>query len=154
MNLQLHLQETAIRLQAPHAAAVLLPLSLDDLLAAGLSRLPPGEVALEQAIQRVEDALMPAIPALRQPGATGLECADPVLAPLLAASGRAPGTAATLSIDDVEEVFNRLARVAAGVPAHSLGLPAHPGFAAALVVVRELLHHVGLAALRLLPATA
>lgn len=154
MNLQLHLQEAAIRLQAPHAAAVLLPLSLDDLLAAGLSRFPPGEVALEQAIQRVEDALMPAIPALRQPRATGLECADPVLAPLLAASGRAPGTAATVSIDDVEEVFNRLARVAAGVPAHSLGLPAHPGFAAALVVVRELLHHVGLAALRLLPATA
>lgn len=150
MNLQLHLQEAAIRLQAPHAAAVLLPLSLDDLLAAGLSVFPPGEAALEQAIQRVEDALMPAIPALRQPGATGLECADP----LLAASGRAPGTVATLSIDDVEEVFNRLARVAAGVPAHSLSLPAHPGFAAALVVVRELLHHVGLPALRLLPATA
>ena len=39
------------------------------------------------------------------------------------------------------------------LPAHRLGLPAHPGFAAALVVVRELLHHVGLAALRLLPAT-
>ncbi|MGX9718841.1 hypothetical protein [Stenotrophomonas acidaminiphila] len=152
MTLRLHLQEATIRLQAAHAAAVVLPLSLDDLLAAGLERFPPRAAALEQAIQLTEDALMPAIPALRQPPATLLECADPVLAPLLPATGRDAGATATLSIAEVEEVFDRLARVAAGVPAHSLGLPAHPGFAAALVVVRELLHHVGLAALRVMPA--
>jgi hypothetical protein len=153
MNLRLHLEEDPIRLQPPQGAAVVLPLSLDGLLAAGLDVFPPGGAALEQAIQLAEDALMPAIPAMRQSPAARLDCADPVLAPLLPASGRDPLAAATLSIGDVEEVFDRLARVATGVPAHSLGLPAQPRFAAALVVVRELLHHVGLPALRVLPAT-
>ncbi len=153
MNLQLHLQENPIRLQPPQGAAVVLPLSLADLLAAGLHAFPPQPSALEQAIQCVEDVLMPAIPALRHPAPVLLECADPVLAPLWAASGRVPGTVVTLSIADVENVFERLARVAAGVPAHSLGLPAQPRFAAALVVVRELLHHIPVPALRLRPAT-
>lgn len=152
MNLRLHLQGNPIRLQPPQGAAVVLPLSLDGLLAAGLENFPPGGAALEQAIQQVEDALMPAIPALRDRPATLLECADPVLAPLLPAAGRDPLAAATLSIAEVENVFDRLARVAAGVPARSLGLPGQPRFAAALVVVRELLHHVGLPALRVLPA--
>lgn len=154
MNLRLHLQEETIRLQAPHAATVVLPLSLDDLLAAGLEAFPPGSAALEQAIQLVEDALMPAIPSLRHPPAMLLECADPVLAPLLPATGRDLMAAATLSITDVEDVFDRLTRVAAGVPARSLGVPDQPGFAAALVVVRELLHHIGLPALRVMPAAA
>ena len=51
MNLQLHLQENPIRLQPPQGAAVVLPLSLADLLAAGLHAFPPQPSALEQAIQ-------------------------------------------------------------------------------------------------------
>ena len=42
MNLQLHLQETAIRLQAPHAAAVLLPWIVLAGVEAAVRRVAPG----------------------------------------------------------------------------------------------------------------
>lgn len=141
MTTRLFLDATPIRLQPPHGAPVTLPLSLEQLLAAGLRHFPPAEVALEQAIALTEDALMPRIPALRAAPPDVLQLADPSLQALPALLGRSAPV--TLQLDDVEQAFNRLADVAAGLPARSLGVPEQPRFVAALLVVRELMHHVG-----------
>ena len=150
--MHLYLQEDLIRLRAGQTTDISLPLSLSSLLEAGLQHFPPSEQALEQAIASIEDALMPWIPALRQDSLEVLECADPALAPLPGMLGYPQQAIWELGIDEVEQAFNQLAQVAAGMPARSQGLPERADFVAALVVVRELMHHVGWEQLRLLEA--
>ena len=150
--MHLYLQEEAIRLQAGQSTDISLSLSLPSLLEAGLQHFPPSEQAMEQAIASTEDALMPWIPALRLDSLEVLGCADAVLAPLPGVLGYPPQAICELDIDEVERAFNQLAQVAAGMPAKSLDLPERPDFVAALVVVRELMHHVGWEQLRLLEA--
>ncbi|WP_313319237.1 hypothetical protein [Stenotrophomonas sp.] len=147
--MHLYLQEDQIRLQAGHTTNIRLPLSLASLLADGLQRFPPSEQALEQAIASTEDALMPWIPALRLEPDAVLECADAVLAPLPELLVYPAQPILELDIDEVERAFNQLAQVAAGTPAKNAGLPERADFVAALVVVRELMHHVGWEQLRL-----
>lgn len=149
MNTRLHLGSTPIRLEPVDGEAIVLPLSLQQLLDAGLQRFPPGEIALEQCIAMTEDALMPHVAALRQHPLEVLEVADDALVPLPALLGQSAGTAHTFAIDTVEQAFNLLADVTAGLPAHCAGFPEQPRFVTALLVVRELMHHVGWSALRL-----
>lgn len=148
--MQLHLQEDLIRLQAGQTTNISLPLSLSSLLEAGLQRFPPSELALEQAIAATEDALMPWIPALRMDPSEVLESSDPVLALLPGVLAYPPQAICELDIEEVERAFNQLAQVAAGMPAKNLDIPERADFVAALVVVRELMHHVGWQQLRLL----
>ena len=148
--MHLQLEDGPIRLHAGASTDIRLPLSLAALLEAGLLHFPPSEQALEQAIASTEDALMPWIPALRQESLEVLECGDAVLAPLADVLGYPRQAIAELEIDEVERAFNQLAEVAAGMPAKSQGIPEQADFVAALVVVRELMHHVGWQQLRLL----
>ncbi len=152
--MHLYLQEDLIRLRAGQTTDISLPLSLSSLLEAGLRHFPPTERALEQAIASTEDALMPWIPALRQDSLEVLECVDAALVPLPGVLGYPQQPIWELDIEEVERAFNQLAQVAAGMPAKSLGLPERADFVAALVVVRELMHHVGWQQLRLLEAGA
>ena len=141
MTTRLYLHATPITLQPAHGEAIALALSLDRLLADGLARFPPGEAAIERAIATTEDALMPHVAALRAHPLEVLWVADDGLAALPTLLGDEART--RWHIDAVERAFNLLADVAAGLPAHRAGLPAQPRFIAALVVVRELMHHVG-----------
>ncbi len=141
MATRLYLDATPIRLQPAQGDVVTLPLSLAQLLAEGLGRFPPSEHALEQAIATTEDALMPQVPALRMHPQELLQLADPSLSTLPAMLGRME--AATFHIDEVEQAFNQVVDVAAGMPARSLGVPEESHFVAALLVVRELMHHAG-----------
>lgn len=151
--MQLHLEQDPIRLQPGNGADITLPLTLAALLDDGLQRFPPSEVALERAIADIEDALMPQIPALRAHPHMQLACADAVLEPLiqlLALPSRPVQVRVwMLEIEQVEHAFNQIARVAAGLPANAVGLTERPEFVAALLVVRELMHHVGWRQLRL-----
>jgi hypothetical protein len=151
--MQLHLEQDPIRLQPGQGPDICLPLSLTALLDDGLQRFPPSEVALERAIARTEDALMPQIPAMRAHPHVQLACADAVLEPLagLLALPVQPVRVRVwmLEIEQVEHAFNQIARVAAGLPASAVGLAERPDFVAALLVVRELMHHVGWRQLRL-----
>jgi len=148
-RMQLYLQEELIRLRAGHSTDISLPLSLSSLLDAGLRQFPPSGSAMEQAIASTEDALMPWIPALRQETLEVLECADAVLAPLPGVLGYPQQAVLELDIEEIERAFQQLAQVAAGMPAKSQGIPERADFVAALVVVRELMHHVGWRQLRL-----
>lgn len=149
MDTRLYLASAPIRLEPADGTAIVLPLSLQQLLDTGLQRFPPGGIALEQGIAMTEDALMPHVAALRQHPLEVLNVADDALAPLPALLGQSTGTAHTFGIDAVEQAFNLMADVAAGLPAHHVGLPEQPRFVAALLVVRELMHHVGWSALKL-----
>lgn len=118
----------------------------------------PTEAQLEQAIMLVEDAVMPLarlIPAsnvfvTRDPcllavgqHALGLEDVPAAMGD----NGRLP----VLSREAVEAQFDVLARQAAHVHLPLGDLPQSPRWAAALLILREVLHHWQLGAVRLLP---
>lgn len=115
----------------------------------------PTPLALETAIAAVEDEVYAAHRRYRTcmpegPAATPLS-ADPGLHEAATLAGIAPGPWRVLPLDAVERLFNRLAAVSEGRPAAHEGLPESPAFAARLLVLRELMHHMPFAAVVLVP---
>lgn len=98
---------------------------------------PPTAVEIERAIDLVEDAL----------GASGLahgargELA--VAGPLPLAALGLTGGIVRLSRDAVEARFERLAAAAIGQPGAAAGMTLDAPGAAALLILRECLHHLG-----------
>lgn len=114
-------------------------------LAAGLRHDPPTALEIEQAIEQVEDAIMPL--RARLPAGLRLASAEPLLRALAQHAGLADP--AWLPIDAVERLFDRLAARAQGRPAGQDALPTDARHAAALILLRELLHHWGLGGIAL-----
>lgn len=117
--------------------AVELPIGPQGLTQDALRHDPPTAAELERAIDLVEDALA------RWPGAPPaggeLVTADPLLR-ALPGLGR-PGS--TLGRDAVEALFQRLASRALGTPVAVAELPNGGAIAAALLILRECMHHLG-----------
>lgn len=97
----------------------------------------PGGSAEEPAGEPVRDADAPAW------------SADAGLHALATLAGIAPGPVRQLPLDAMERLFNRLASVAQGRPAAHEGLPENGAFAARLLVLRELMHHMPFASITL-----
>jgi hypothetical protein len=114
----------------------------------GFRHQPPDAKDLERAIEKVEDEVMKARNLLRAP--VVLYTTDVVLQEVVRAATDGASRAARLPIEDVERLFNRLADRAAGRPATQDTLPPEPEFAAALLILRELLHHTGQPAIEVL----
>ncbi|NSL53557.1 hypothetical protein [Uliginosibacterium aquaticum] len=103
--------------------------------------MPPSALALEEAIAVVEDQLAPLARQLRPAARLHLLlAADAALQPLFA--GRE-----WLSREAVEQQFRLLAEVAEGFPLSASGLPDDASFAASLLILREVMHHLGFAEL-------
>lgn len=103
---------------------------------------------LEQAIMAVEDEI--ARVALRGDAATPLVSDDAALVELARVAGVGGALPLRVDIAAVENAFERLAQVAQGGPRAASGLPggeAGRAFAARLLIVRELMHHLGFATL-------
>ena len=150
--LTLRFQELVTQVQsAPKADLTVnlsLPLSADALARDLLRHAPPSPLEIERAIERVEDAVMPA--RARLPAALRLQTSDARLRAMVGAAGAARADAPVwLDIDTVEQIFNRLVARAQGRPASQDPLPVDGPSAARLVIVRELLHHWRLDGLRL-----
>jgi hypothetical protein len=96
---------------------------------------PATAAELEAAIETAEDGLMPVVRSLA--GGASLVTAMPEIA-------KAAGSG-TLDMAAVQTLFDRLADVASGMPAARLGIPPTREFAAALILLRELMHHGGFA---------
>ena len=148
----LRFQELVTQVQsAPKADLTVnlsLPLSADALARDLLRHAPPSPLEIERAIERVEDAVMPA--RARLPAALRLQTDDARLRALVGAASAARADAPVwLDIDTVEQIFNRLVARAQGRPASQDPLPVDGPSAARLVIVRELLHHWRLDGLRL-----
>ena len=136
----LQFQELATLVQWAPAAEMLeelaMPVSADQLARDVLRNAPPSPLQIEQAIEWVEDAVMPA--RARLPATLRVQTGDA----LLRAMASAPdGEALWLPADAVEQLFNRLAARAEGRPAAQDSLPVDGASAARLVILRELLHH-------------
>ena len=123
----------------------LLPTGIAPLVT-GFRHHMPSALALENAIADVEDAVMPAgqwLPA----GASLLQTADPLLLQLIhSATGNPQATQA--SREAIENLFEVLARQSLQ-PGHvDAQLPQSPELAAALLILREAMHHWGMSTLQ------
>lgn len=134
-RLRLHAQATVIEFD--DGPTVTLPVGPSGLAAAVLRHDPPTAAELEHAIDRVEDALAGSRLAAADRGE--LVISDALL---LALPGfDAPG--AGLGRDAVEALFQRLASRALGTPVAAAELPHGRDVAAALLILRECMHHLG-----------
>ena len=103
-------------------------------------RATPSPLELENAIATVEDEVMRARALVQARPA--LYTTDPAIRAIAVLSGVTEGAAMELSIDALERTFDRLTAVALGRPASHEGLPEDKAFAATLLILRELMHHL------------
>ena len=125
----------------------LLPTGIEA-LAASFGHRIPSALALENAIAEVEDAIMPAAKLLPEQHHS-LSGADPLLLQVIHSATANP-QATTVSRDAIETLFSALARQAERPGYADAQIPQTPEFAAALLVLRECMHHWGFAQLQAL----
>ena len=113
---------------------------------------PPTPGEMELAIMTVEDAVMPI--ARQLPTGAILYTTDAGIRQIAHIAGLADAPLMQLPLDDVERVYNLLAAVALGRPASISGVRTDPPFAATLTILREFMHHLGFAAVLILPPDA
>ena len=112
----------------------------------------PSSIALENAIMLVEDSLATAQKiAGAASGVSVLQSDAPEFQQIASVAGLAQHLPLTLHRDAVEQVFSRLVAMIEGHPAERERLPADATFAAALLILRECLHHWGFTAIQLVP---
>lgn len=107
---------------------------------------PPTPLEMEQAIVTVEDALAPI--KVQLPAAARFVSADAGIGAIARLAGLAPAPAADFSRQAIERTFGRLTAVVEGQPAAHAGLPTDPVFAARLLILRELMHHLDVTGIR------
>lgn len=101
---------------------------------------PPTPSELENAIMAVEDEVTRSRTLLGQ-GST-LKTSDPAVREIAQLAGVPDSASMVLSIEAVERLFDLLAALVQGRPASSAGIPSSVGFAATLLILRELMHHL------------
>jgi exopolyphosphatase/pppGpp-phosphohydrolase len=112
-----------------------------------LGHAPPTPIELEHAIEITEDLVMPlARRYSRSQSLTVTGFAAELVAPALGDAG-VHGNSMTL--DELEALFNRLVAVSEGRPIRNEALPLHRNFFAAILILREFMHHLGFRTLSL-----
>jgi hypothetical protein len=101
---------------------------------------PPTPLAMENAIQIVEDVVMPMRAVI--PRTALLFSTDASVREIALLAGEAQAQPLHLSLEAMERVFNRLAAVVEGSSFVHQGLPASNHFAATLLILREFMHHL------------
>jgi exopolyphosphatase/pppGpp-phosphohydrolase len=105
---------------------------------------PPAPIEMENAIMVVEDEVTRAREAV---AGSALHTMDRAIRQIALLAGVAESSEMALSLEAVERTFDRYSGVVLGRPAASEGLPAGGTFAATLLILRELMHHVKFAAI-------
>jgi hypothetical protein len=134
------MQKLAILEERTEAAGGMLGLGWQSLAREHLKHDPPSPLELENAIAAIEDGVAAA--GISVHGESSAESADPYLREIAALAGLPAKGDAALSREAVEQMFQRLA-------SRAPGLPAGPRFAATLLILRELMHHLRIASLSL-----
>ncbi|RGE43259.1 hypothetical protein DZC30_15685 [Comamonas testosteroni] len=142
----LHLGETTLTLTAG-TAQLLLPIGISTLTQAFGHRMP-NALALENAIANVEDAVMPAAQWLPA-GVQAMKTRDHLLAQLIHSTTGNPN-ARSASREAVESLFSALARQSQQPGFHDLQLAQTPEASAALLILREAMHHWGMTEISIL----
>ena len=115
-----------------------LPLGLQPLARAHRFTRPPTALALESAIESIEEAVMPLAPAMPEHATLMLQDGNAPQGLRQALGGR------SFDLEGVEAAFDRLTHLALGRPAALAGVPDDPDFALGLLIVREAMHHLRL----------
>lgn len=106
---------------------------------------PPSPLEVENAIAAVEDVVMPALRQL--PAGLALSTSDVAVRTIARLAGVPDGPRMQVSIEAVEDCFNELAAWVQGRPGTQGRLPQDNAFAATLLILRELMHHLGFASI-------
>ena len=101
---------------------------------------PPTPLEIENAIEVTEDVVMPLAAKLARTEQLQLSGSGAAL--ILQGVGAAPDAPLHWSLDEVEVIFNRIAMVSQGRPSGQEALPTAPELYAAMVILRECLHHL------------
>ncbi|WNO06478.1 hypothetical protein [Rhodoferax mekongensis] len=117
-----------------------LPLGTASLARQWMRHTPPTPLDIEHAIEVTEDVLMRL--AARMVRTEQLQLSGSGAALILQGVGAAPDAVLIWSLEEVEDKFNRIAMVSQGRPIGHEALPTAPEFYAAMVIVRECLHHL------------
>jgi exopolyphosphatase/pppGpp-phosphohydrolase len=117
-----------------------LPLGTSSLAGQWMRHTPPTPLDIEHAIEQVEDVIMPMASKLARSEQLLLTGSGAAL--ILQGVGASPEAELRWTLDDVEDHFNRIAMVSQGRPSGQEALPTAPEFYAAMVIVRECLHHL------------
>jgi exopolyphosphatase/pppGpp-phosphohydrolase len=133
----LHLRAEAIALGFDDGHNVTLPIGPVGLARDALRHDPPTPAELERAIDLVEGALTRS--RLAQGARGELVTTDPVLLALPGLDSQG----ASLTRDGVESLFQGLASRALGMPASTAESLHGPEVAAAIIILRECMHHLG-----------
>jgi len=112
-----------------------LPLGRAVLLREAIRHDPPTEGDMEWAIEIIEDAIMASAIPRQEQAVLHLDDGWP-------AALRVPEPG--LHRDAVEGIYRDLSAVAAGRPASLITWPTEPGFVACALMLRELMHHLGI----------
>jgi exopolyphosphatase/pppGpp-phosphohydrolase len=128
----------------------MLPMGFERTARERFKTTPPTPLAMEYAIQAVEDVVMPLRAVI--PREAHLFSADTNLRDIALLAGVAPAASVCLTLDAIERLFNRLSAVVEGSPAEHQGVPESNGFAAALLILREFMHHLQFAQIEVLHA--
>jgi exopolyphosphatase/pppGpp-phosphohydrolase len=145
-KVNLHLQPRSTLFVFDDRRTVALSVGQEGLAEAVLHHDPPTPAELERAIDLVEDALTGLH--IASAGSDWLVTADTLL---LALPGLGP-QGGSLTRDAVELLFQRLASRALGTPVPAAELPHGREIAAALLILRECMHHLGFSGIDIAPA--
>lgn len=133
------------RAEPPHAWR--LPLGSRKTASAFFQAALPSALEMETAIAAVEDEVMRLADL---PTGSGLYSADAWIQRIAELAGAPRGERMVLSLDAMEALFQGLTAVIEGRPAAREGLPESAEFAAALLILREFMHHQRFAAITVL----
>ncbi|TKI07772.1 hypothetical protein [Martelella alba] len=110
---------------------------------------PPAENEMENAIMAVEERIMPL--SRHIPHGAVLCTTDSALYRIGLLAGLPDRPEMMLTLEAAERTFDRLAAVIRGRPAAWEGLPGDKDFAATLLILRELMHHLQFSFLTVYP---
>jgi hypothetical protein len=101
---------------------------------------PPTPLDIEHAIEQTEDIVMPLAAKLMRTEQLQLSGSGAAL--ILQGVGAEPDAELHWNLDEVEDLFHRIAMVSQGRPSGQEALPTAPEFYAAMVILRECVHHL------------
>lgn len=102
---------------------------------------PPSPLEIENAIMVVEDEVTRARAVAL--GHAPLYSTDQLVDDMVTLAGKPAALPRSLTIEQVERLFDQLAARSEGRAASQVDIPDDPGFAAALLILREFMHHLG-----------
>lgn len=147
-TLTLHLGEQRsnlwINASITDTADAQLSLGWGNVLPGPLRTSPPRPLDLENAIENIEEQVMPLARIMPVGASLSISCVGDGAPSLLSLMQEQAESHNAYHLDNIESVFSRLCAIAEGSPAREDNPLIEPSTVAALLIVREFMHHSGL----------